>query len=149
MSGFLLFLQQGPVSHLPILPVTASGWVALLGAVFSSGAVVLGWGKLLEKLNGYGERLSDVERAQNESLGHRTAMQRQIDRILDQHETLISLLGEAKRSSEKCSEETQDVAINIGSKIDTVSREVNGMNLQLSQRIKAVETILRIKGEAT
>lgn len=145
--AFLFLLQQAPADDFHFWPVSIGGWVALFGGIFSVGAVVLGWGKLLEKLNGYGGRLQEVEKAQEESRGHRQALQRQVDRILDQHETMISQLGEAKRSSERCNEETQDMAISIGSKIDEMRRDVNTMNLQLSQRIKAVETVLKLKGD--
>lgn len=144
-SIWILALQT--VEHPAVWPITVAGWVTLVTAVaLAVGGLVAG-GKFLAILNGYGGRLGNVEEAQDESRGHRVAMQRQIDRILDQHEGMIGRLGESKRSAEKYNEETVDLGIQIGTKIDTLGREVNIMNLHLSQRIKAVETVLKLKGE--
>ena len=126
-------------------PLTFTGWATLIGMIFSVGAVILGWGKLLEKLNGYGERLNIVEKNQGEARVHRQELQRNLDRVLDQHQTMLERLSEARQTSEKCNEDVQDVAINIGARIDAVSRDINAMNLSLSQRIRAVETVLKIK----
>ena len=135
-----------------MVALSASAWIGIVGGVVGILAAAIAfpvaWGKVVQKLNGFGERQEKLEKAHEKAEGERETMQRQIDRVLTQHDGLIRQLGEAKRSTEKCSEETVDLGIAIGSKIDTLSREVNGMNLHLSQRIKAVETVLKIKGES-
>jgi hypothetical protein len=127
--------------------MTAGAWVALIIAVAAILGGFIAFGRFLQTLNGFGERLKVAEGRLDKSQGHRDAMQTQINRILDQHQTMLERLGEAKRSTEKCSEDTVDLGIAIGSKIDGVSREVNALALQLSQRIKAVETVLKLKGD--
>jgi hypothetical protein len=142
--AFLVF--QGKTSLIQgVWPITIIGWLTTIGMVFSVGAVILGWGKLLEKLNGYGERLNTVEKNQGEARIHRQELQRNLDRILDQHAVMLERLSEAKSTSERCDDDMQEIAINIGSRLDTVQRDINGMNLQLSQRLRAVETVLKIK----
>lgn len=145
--ALILALLQSPPGG-SVWPVTVSGWVTLIIAVLGVAGGILAAGKFLGTLNGFGVRLTDLEKAHEKAEGERATMQRQVDRVLDQHELMIERLGESKRSAEKCSEETVDLGIAIGAKIDSVARDVNSMNLQLSQRIKAVETVLKIRGDA-
>ena len=148
MTPLLFFLLAvADSSGVGLWNLTAVGWLTLLLAISSVIGGFVAAGKFLGTLNGFGERLGEVEKAQEESRGHRASMQRSIDRILDQHESILQRLGESKRTAEKCSEETQDLAINIGSRIESLSRDVNAMNLQLSQRLRAVETVLKFQGD--
>ena len=67
-----------------IWPLTLAGWIALALAV----AAILGGfitaGRFLGTLNGFGVRLTDLEKAHEKAEGERATMQRQVDRILDQ-----------------------------------------------------------------
>lgn len=132
-------------SQSPLWNMSVGAWVALVLSICAIFGGFIAVGRFLQTLNGFGERLKLAEGRIDRSDGKQAAQQEQINRILDQHAVMLERLGEAKRSTEKCSEETVDLGIQIGSRIDTLSREVNGMNLQLSQRLKAVETILKIK----
>lgn len=143
----LLFALLQTPSGTSFWPITISGWITLAIAVVGIIGGFVSAGKFIGTLNGFGLRLTDLERGHEKAEGERLTMQRQVDRILDQHETILERLGEAKRSADRCGEDTVELGIKIGSKIDTIGKEVTLMNLHLSQRIKAVETILKIKGE--
>lgn len=143
----MLLVFQAAVTQAasPLWNMSIGAWAGFLLSIIGIVGGLIAVGRFIQTLNGFGERLKSVEGAQNESEGHRNAMQTQINRILDQHQSILERLGEAKRSTEKCSEETVDLGIQIGARIDTLGREVNAMNLNLSQRLKAVETVLKLK----
>jgi hypothetical protein len=126
-------------------PVTVAGWGTLILSTFTIAGGVFALGKFYAALNGLGARVTDMEKDQEKAEGEKIIMQRQIDRTLDQHESLIARVAESKKSAEKCDEDTVELGILIGSKIDAVGRDLNAMNLHLSQRMKAVETVLKLK----
>lgn len=125
--------------------MSAGAWVSLFLSIVVIVGGLIAFGKFLQTLNGFGVRLKAVEGRQDKTDGNQNAMQGQINQILGQHGTILERLGEAKKSAEKCNEDTVDLGIQIGSKIDVLGREVNAMNLSLSQRMKAVETVLKLK----
>jgi hypothetical protein len=128
-------------------PATVTGWATLVIAIGGVISGIVASVKFLATLDGFGRRLTDVEKAQEKAEGEHSAMQRQLDRVLNQHDSMISQLGEAKRSAEKCGEDTLESHTLIGNKVEELRREISTMNLNLSQRLIAVETVLKLKGE--
>jgi biopolymer transport protein ExbB/TolQ len=133
------------VGTMQVWPVSLVGWIQFAVLILAIVAQFIAWGKFLEKLNGYGVRLTKVEESQIAGRQHKQDLQRVSDRILDQHAAMLERLGEAKRTAEKCDEDTVELGISIGSRIDEMRREINEMNLNLSQRLKSVETVLKIR----
>ena len=69
---------------------------------------------------------------------------RQVDRLLDQHESLITQVAESKKRADQCSEEFEDHAVILGSKIDELKNQSSRTELSISQRLTAVETELKL-----
>ncbi len=145
--SFVAFAQALPTPRDGFWPVTVVGWITTVGFIMTILGGVFALGKFYQALNGFGARLTDAEKALEESKGDRSAIHRMLERVLTQHEALIERLGENRRTTEKCSEDTVELGIQIGSKIDVLGHRLNEINLNLSQRIKAVETVLKIKGD--
>jgi hypothetical protein len=60
------------------------------------------------------------ERLEGQFLEH----QRTVDRILAQNGQLLTEIGRAERSAGQCREDTERYTLEIGSKVDTLRREV-------------------------
>jgi SMC interacting uncharacterized protein involved in chromosome segregation len=133
------------VGTMQVWPVSLVGWIQFAVLILAIVAQFIAWGKFLEKLNGYGVRLTKVEESQIAGRQHKQDLQRVTDRILDQHAAMLERLGEARHTSEECREETVELGISIGTRIDEMRRGINEMNLNLSQRLKSVETVLKIR----
>jgi len=132
-------------SSLQLEPTSIAGYVSLALSSIALVTYAIGWGRWLEKLNGVGGRVASLETESTTARAEREQHDREIDRLILQNAETLRILGESKRSAERCSEETVDMGITIGSKIDTIARQVIDMNLSLSQRMKAVETVLKIR----
>lgn len=81
-------------------PVTVVGWITVFGFITLAASQAVQWGKLLQKINGFGSRVTKVE---ENCAKHGEAIVR-IDRQIDKHGTAITFLaedvGETKASSE-------------------------------------------------
>ena len=122
-----------------------AGYVSLALSSIALVTYAISWGRWLEKLNGVGSRVAALETESTTARAEREQHDREIDRLMQQNAETLRILGESKRSAEQCREETVDLGITIGSKIDSISRQVNDMNLELSQRVRAVEVVLKLR----
>ncbi len=141
-SLLLTLAQLSSVAPGGFWPATAVGWITTFGFVLMLIGAVIGWGKMLEKLNGYGGRLSEVESEQEKALGAAIVTQRTLDRILDQHDGILKQLGEAKRTAEKCGEDTDAMGYRIEAKVDAVRDQVTKVTLDVAQRLAGLEARL-------
>lgn len=140
----MIFFLLAQVAATPegFWPVTAVGWVTAFGFILTVGGIVVGWGKMIEKLNGYGSRLTETEQAQSLADGKTQGIVLNVDRILNQHDLILKALGEAKRTAEKCGEDSDAIALRIENRLDVIKAELATVNLNLAQRLASVETRL-------
>jgi len=129
-------------------PSTGSGWIGIGLSVFTFLGVIIGgvvaYGKWLSRINGFGARVSKTETDLVEVRALQEEHTRQVDRLLDQHESLITQVAESKKRADQCSEEFEDHAVILGSKIDELKNQSSRTELSISQRLTAVETELKL-----
>lgn len=75
-------------------------------------------------LNGMGERVGKVEANHKTLEGQFTEHQRSVDRVLVQNDNLLREIGKADRSVTQCRDDTERFSIDIGTKVDTMRRDV-------------------------
>lgn len=126
-----LFILQDTASRFgieSILPSSVLGWLS----------VVTAGGLLIDRIrnrgkkegvdeatiNGLGARVRDVETNHERLEGQFLEHQRTVDRILAQNGQLLTEIGRAERSAGQCREDTERYTLEIGSKVDTLRREV-------------------------
>lgn len=120
-----------------------AGVVSLILSVIALAGVLVGYGRWLEKLNGVGRRVATLETESAAARAERAAFQSQITRMLDNQTALIERLGEQKRSTEACREDTEQLGIKLGSELHELNHTVSEMDKHLSVRLAQVETILK------
>jgi hypothetical protein len=137
-----------PIEDHGFWPVTGAGWIGFVVSIITAVAVSIGsfiaYGKWLGKMNGFGGRLKKVEDKLTEVSAIQDERGKQFQRILDQHEALISQVAESKKRAEQCSDEFEDHAVLLGSKIDELKNQSSRLELTISQRLTAVETELKL-----
>lgn len=111
-----------------ILPTSLIGWLTTIGLVVSVGERIWNRGKHQgvseQTVNGMGVRVKAIEDGYARLEGQFTEHQRSVDRVLGQNEHLIKELGKAERGTDQCREDTEKFSIEIGSKVDTMRRDV-------------------------
>jgi hypothetical protein len=129
-------------------PTRASGWVALFVSIGTAVTLVVGsviaYGKWLSRMNGLGRRVKAVEDDQVKIRAVQDERGLQFERLLTQHEALIEAVAGAKKSAEQCSNESEQHAMFIGSKVDELKNAASKMELSISQRLTVVETKIDI-----
>jgi hypothetical protein len=134
-------------------PATIVGWITFVGFLGSAAWIVFKtgrWSSQLDNfkddctanLNAFGGRVTKVEMGQEHEEGRVDALEVQMSRTQGQYEALIALLGEAKESVNAFRQGMAASSDKIERKIDDLRREQNDTKLTLSERLKAVETIL-------
>lgn len=136
-------------------PVTVSGWIALVASVVSLLAVTLGgsiaYGKarghgeaaearMIEKLNGFGERVETSEQSIQRTAGKEEERIRLLTTIQLQHDGLVAAVGEAKQGASQCRDDAIQNQLVLGSEVAAAVTKMHGLELSLSQRITVVET---------
>lgn len=131
-----------------VWPVTVAGWFTLVGLVISFGGTIVGsfiaYGKFLAKLNGFGERVSVMEREQAAAKERDETLSRTMERMTYAQEQLFKEIGEAKQQAGGCVTEMQEYSLVVGSKIDEFRREFNQEMRHGGERLQAVETEIRL-----
>lgn len=142
----------------------AAQWVTIGGFVLSIGATIFVWGKNTQKTNsmeenllkeinnhkehvksqldGFGGRVTNMESEHDHINGRLDEASGHVQRILGQHDSILGLLGEAKGSSVQCREDTIALGEKIEKKMDTITTKIGSVELNLSERLKSVETKL-------
>jgi hypothetical protein len=134
-------------------PATVAGWVTVFGFLASTAWLVFQSGRWAQKLedhkreiktgmDGLGARVGRIELGKEHEEGRVEALERQMSRTQGQYEALIALLGEAKESVNQFRMGNQALGEKFERGIGELRRDQNDMRLELSQRLKAVETIL-------
>jgi hypothetical protein len=134
-----------------VWPTSVGAWIA----VFLSGGLLIDRIKNRGKkegidetaLNGIGSRVEKVEKAQERMDGQFQEHQRSVDRVLGEHGNLLTALGKAERSSERCLDDMQKFTIDIGSKIDNLRREVVEQVSDIKVSLEGVKTEVRLRAE--
>lgn len=155
--GLLLVLQgaRAPGDAVPIFPQaptsiwpqTVMGWVTFFISIGAGIGMIVAWGRLLEKLNGYGQRLTDVEGKVDKLAGLVAEQTRSLDLVRAVHEAMLKQLGKAERSAEQCGEDMGEYAREIGSKLDAWRREQSGDVAALRNDFHEVDKTLSMKLE--
>lgn len=144
-----------PAPPTELWPTTVMGWVALGAAVLALVGGIMAWGRLLEKLNGYGERLKKVEGDVQGIHGTMEEHRRALESITAANAALAERLGEAKKAAETCTEDMREYALDIGTKLDAWRREFSAelgalrkdfhdVDKTLSTKLEGVERELRL-----
>lgn len=133
------------------LPTSIAGW---LGVTLSIGLVIdriRNRGKREgvdeAQLNGLGERVKTVEANHERLEGQFIEHQRTVDRVLTANAQLLTEIGRAERASSLCREDTERYTLEIGSKVDTLRREVLAEVGTLNTSVARLETEVRLRAE--
>jgi chromosome segregation ATPase len=97
-------------------------------------------------LDGFGARLGKLELGEEHNEGRVEALERQMARTQGQYEALIELIGGAKESVNALRQGNSSIGDRLEKKMDDLKQEQNDMKLALSERLKAVETTLQMRG---
>lgn len=142
----LLTLLQSVTPPQSGWPVTVSGWVALFTSITTAIVMLVGgtlaWGKWLDRMNGFGERLKLVEDKQERDEGADVERLRQFDAVMAEQRHIVAAVARAEKAAESCRTEADQHALEIGSRTIEVINKLNSMELALAQRLTAVETKL-------
>lgn len=84
-----------------IWPVTATGWVSLIGLGLGVLASLWAFAKGMARLNGLGDRVNAIERSDAEQNGHLVLIDRFMDRSSDDRAVLHREVGESRRMAEE------------------------------------------------
>lgn len=139
-------------------PIPEKVWPTSVGAWI---AVLVSGGLLIDRirnrgkregvdestLNGMGSRIEKVEKGQERMEGQFSEHQRSVDRVLHEHGQLLTQIGQAKNSSDRCLDDMQKFTIDIGSKIDQLRREVVDQVGGIKVSLEAVKTEVRLRAE--
>lgn len=130
------------------IPLVASwsGVVGFVVSLISLAAVLIGYGRWLEKLNGVGKRVAALETESGVARTERQHLQRELTRMVDNVTSLTKDLGRHERGTDQCREDTEKLGINLGSEIHKLTSTVSDLDKHLSVRLAQVETILRERG---
>lgn len=125
------FLLQSSAEKIGLegwLPTTATGWITTVGFIGLLGKEI--WKRGQKEavseaaFNGMGARVTAAEKKNEQLFGQFQEHQRTVDRILLSNEKLLLEIGHAERSAQQCRDDTDRYTIEIGSKVDTLRREV-------------------------
>lgn len=123
-----------------------SSALALVLSVVSIAAVLVGYGRWLEKLNGMGKRVSILETEATLAKSERGAFAVELRRMVDNVTMLTREIGKHERNVEVCREDTEKLGISIGSEIHKLTGVVAALDKHLSVEIATVQTILKERG---
>lgn len=129
-----------------IWPATIAGWVALLASMAALGGLLIGTGKTIQRLNGYGDRLSRVENSQEEIKGAMATLQQVSANLLAAQGQLLEKIGDAKRHADECQTITRDLGIDLGSKMDELRRTLDRNERDIALQMRELTTELRTRG---
>jgi peptidoglycan hydrolase CwlO-like protein len=143
-----------------------AGWITIAAFTISLIATIFAWGKWTQRTNslkgefnegltqhkeqiknqldGFGNRVTSLERGQTNLQGEFNGANNDIQRLLGQHDALMKLIGEARGSTIQCREDTFALGEKIERKMDGLSGQLSETTLQLSQRMAGVERELEI-----
>ena len=151
---FVLAFAQGIEPRLGIesfLPTSVVGW---LGTITTAALLIdriRNRGKKEgvdeTQLNGLGERVKAVESNHGRLEGQFIEHQRTVDRVLTANAQLLTEIGRAERASSLCREDTERYTLEIGSKVDTLRREVLAEVGTLNTSVAKLETEVRLRAE--
>jgi hypothetical protein len=145
----LVLVQQAAAAQVAsgrteVWPITITGWFTLAAVIFGVLSYAWGWMKFFSKLNGFGGRLAKVERRQEAADAQANEQQRLNDRITRAQEALLERIVKAEQGAEKCSTDMRDYAVDIGSKVDMLIKEIHAEGRTTGERLKAIETELTL-----
>jgi hypothetical protein len=152
-----LLMQLTPTKPEGFWPVSVVGYIEIGTSIASLIAVVFLAGRWSQKiedvktgvkkdLDGFGVRLGRLELGEEHNEGRVEALERQMARTQGQYEALIELVGGAKESVNALRQGNSSIGEKLERKIDELKQEQNDMKLALSERLKAVETTLQLRG---
>lgn len=144
-----------PAAPTSIWPTTVMGWLAFVMALVALVGGFVAWGRLLEKLNGYGDRLKSVEGKHEEHSGILTTQTAALANVTSALERLHLDVGRAQRSAEGCTEDMREYALEIGAKLDAWRRELTAdigalrtdfhtMDKTLSRQLEGLQAEVRL-----
>lgn len=125
-----------------VWPTTVTGWIALVVSGGAALAMMYSHAKGLARLNGFGGRMTEIEKEQEATRAREQTYLTTLEKVLATQASLLEKLGDAKRTSEQCDDDMRTFATEIGSKI-------HAMDKNLSERLTRVETVLDLRKRST
>jgi hypothetical protein len=149
--------QISPTKPEGFWPVSVVGYIEIITSIGSLLVVIFLAGRWSQKiedvkkdvkkdLDGFGVRLGKLELGEEHNEGRVEALERQMARTQGQYEALIELIGGAKESVNALRLGNTSIGERLERKIEELKQEQNDMRLQLSERLKGVETTLQLRG---
>lgn len=168
MTVLLVLVVQDLVQE-SIMPTTISGWFSLIAIMITFAGSLIAYGKrgaqmaamdqalkneittLAESakrdMDGLGVRVREVELAQERISEALRDHDLAFERTTAAQTSILEKLGKAERSAEACSDDMQRYAIEIGVKVDSITRKLSSTELELSNRLVGVEKELQLTRE--
>lgn len=125
-----------------IWPVTATGWVSLIGLGLGVLASLWAFAKGMARLNGLGDRVNAIERSDAEQNGHLVLIDRFMDRSSDDRAVLHREVGESRRMAEECKDDIQTTRADIVGAIHDMQRAMTDQMGAMRERVRALEAII-------
>lgn len=123
-------------------PETVAGWVALIASVGAVIAMLWGYAKFLAQLNGLGGRVDKLEKEQAAAAARDTQHLLALERVIGAQTQIIRDQGEQARALDEARDSTRDFAIDIGSKLDHLSKAMTDGQRQTAEKIGAMQATL-------
>jgi len=140
-----------PIQPAPdaVWPATVTGWVTLLGLLAGLLGSIIAFSKFLGKLNGLGDRVNACEKTEERHSERIIALERLMDRSIDDRANLHRETGEARHAAEECNEGNIVLKADIVGAINDMRHAMTNELGQLRERIKAVEVELQLRKPGT
>ncbi len=122
-----------------IWPVTISGWFGLFLSVISAGAIVIGWGKMLEKLNGYGKRLDTAETQLARMDERSDQFKLDIQRMLDAQANEVKTMSQIDAKADACFKAVENHQKEILLRFDSFLQKKNEDHIHIRERLTRIE----------
>lgn len=140
-----------------VWPMSVAGWLGIiLSAIAIFGAV---WGyaksaaraseaqrRMVEQLNGMGERMKRLEDAHEQHRGMMEKLDRAVESTLRAQGELLVRIGAAEKHSEDAEDRTVQLGIDIGSRLSDLAEKLGQFRSDITNRMTELTVELRTRG---
>ena len=117
-----------------VWPTTVAGWVGLCLAASALVGVIYGFARTIERLNGYGKRQAEFEATVSKMEGNMESVSRAVENMSHAVSQAMKEVGEAKRTSENCNDNTRTMEITLGAQMHEIVRSLDRLVTELRVR---------------
>lgn len=122
-----------------IWPTSVAGWASLLVSVVAAVSIPIAWGRILEKLNGYGKRLSDAELDIGRLDERGDQFKLDIQRILDAQQNEVKVMSQIDAKADAAFKAVETHQREILSRFDSFLQQKNESQTAIRERLSRLE----------